>query len=121
MNLTDYKFSSASAVPPVAPDILRNMDNKKKTEAETHRLLSQNLENVPDRALVKVHGFVMLKGLEDGSTYLVKRDDEKKVYWFCTPRSEKKLVGHTMENVNFGLHCFTRGDLNCIQILKIKA
>ncbi len=74
-------------------------------------------KEIPDGAKVKIHGFVMLKGLDDGKTYTVKRDDKKKIYWFCGPRSGKKLIGHFFDNVNGSLECFRRGDLNSIEIL----
>ena len=73
--------------------------------------------SIPDGTKVKIHGFVMLKGLDDGKTFTVKRDENKKVYWFCIPRTGRKVIGHYMSEVDHGLQCFTRGDGNCIQAL----
>lgn len=71
--------------------------------------------SIPDNTRVKIHGFVMMRGLEDGKSYTVKRDEVKKIYWFCVPRTGKKVVGHYFDIVDFNLQCFPRGDNNCIQ------
>lgn len=72
---------------------------------------------IPNDAKVKIHGFVMLKGLEDGKAFIIKRDEDKKIYWFCVPRTGRKVIGHYMSEVDHNLQCFTRGDGNCIQVI----
>ncbi|CAB4581914.1 MAG: hypothetical protein F2563_05145 [Actinobacteria bacterium] len=73
--------------------------------------------SIPDNSKVKIHGFPMLKKLEDGKTFIVKRDEANKIYWFHVPRTGKKVIGHFMDSVDHGLACFPRGDNNCIQVV----
>lgn len=75
--------------------------------------------SIPDGAKVKIHGFVMLRGLDDGKTFVVKRDNEKKIYWFCVPRTGRKVCGHYMSDVDHGLQCFARGDNNGMQVISV--
>jgi hypothetical protein len=73
--------------------------------------------SIPDNTKVKINGFVMLKGLDDGKTFTVKRNDAKGIYWFCVPKTGRKVIGHYMDSVDSSLRCFERGDNNCIQCI----
>jgi hypothetical protein len=76
--------------------------------------------SIPHLAKVRAHGFVMLRGVDDGRTYQVKRDEARKVYWFCTPRSGRKLVGHHISSVDGMLRTFQRGDNNGIEVIHVE-
>lgn len=86
---------------------------------EAHKKITADCSTLPDGAKVKVNGFVFLSKLEDGRTYTVRRDEARGVYWFCSPRSGRKVVGHYFDQVDFGLRCFARGDLNGLQALEV--
>lgn len=76
---------------------------------------------IPDNAFVRVHGFVMLSKIEDGKTYLVKRDEKRALYWFCVPRTGRKVVGHWRDSVDHGLQCFARGDDNALEVFAVQS
>ena len=76
-------------------------------------------DTVPDGALVRAHGFPMLRKIEGGKTYLVKRDSERDLYWFCVPRTGRRIIGHWRQDVDFGLRCFPRGDNNCLEVFAL--
>jgi len=94
-----------------------------KTPEQTHiDLCRKEADNyftwsIPDNSKVKIHGYVILKGLDHGKTFKIKKDEIKKIYWFCMPRTGRKVIGHYMSSVDFNLQCFPRGDNNCIQVL----
>lgn len=53
--------------------------------------------------IIKVHGFVMMKGFEDGKKYKVLRISNrfgKPVYWFSKPKGKKELFGHYAHEVD---------------------
>lgn len=74
------------------------------------------VNTIADNSLVRVHGFAMLSKIEDGKTYLIKRDDARRLYWFCVPRTGRKVVGHYQDGIDHGLQCFPRGDGNCLEV-----
>lgn len=65
--------------------------------------------------VVCVHGWVMLKGLEDGECYRVLRRDAQS-YTFARPRGKKPIVRHYITSVDRWLRPAGHGDLNRIEV-----
>ncbi len=66
--------------------------------------------------VIRIHGFVMLKGLEQG-LYKVLSEDAIS-YTFAKHRGNKAICRHYKSSVDAKITCFERGDLNGIEILK---
>jgi hypothetical protein len=65
--------------------------------------------------VIRVHGFVMLKGLEQGLYKVLSQDAIS--YTFAKNRGTKAICRHYKTSVDAKLVCFNRGDLNGIEIL----
>lgn len=51
---------------------------------------------------VLIHGWVMLKKIKAGKTYLMEEENHSqygKVYWFKTPKSKKTIAGFCAKDV----------------------
>jgi len=55
---------------------------------------------IPNKSLVKIHGWVMLKKVKENKTYLIIHDDTHAIYWFCTPSTKRAKVGHFASDVD---------------------
>jgi hypothetical protein len=66
--------------------------------------------------VIRVHGFVMLKGLEQGLYKVLSQDAIS--YTFAKHRGSKAICRHYKTSVDAKVVCFDRGDLNGIEILK---
>lgn len=64
---------------------------------------------------IRVHGFVMLKGLDEGDYRVSKVDDIS--YWFTKPRGKKVVCRHYKSSVESSINCYSKGSLNGIEIL----
>jgi hypothetical protein len=73
------------------------------------------MENLKSGILVQVHGFVMLKGLNQG-IYKVLYQDEIS-YTFAKRKSKKPICRHYKNSVNGMVKSFADGNNNGIQIL----
>ena len=52
---------------------------------------------------VLIHGWVMLKGIKSGKTYLIEEVNHNqygKIYWFKTPKTKKIIIGHYAKDVD---------------------
>ena len=65
---------------------------------------------------IRVHGFVMLKGLDAGDYVVCEVDDIS--YSFRKPKGKKVVCRHYKNSVEGPIKCFERGDSNGIEILK---
>lgn len=65
-------------------------------------------------AAIKVHGFIMLKGLEQGN-YIVTEIDNFS-YTFKKAKG-KKLCRHYKSSIEGAIKCFERGDNNGIKVI----
>jgi hypothetical protein len=70
--------------------------------------------------LIRVHGFVMLEGLNDGCRYRVKKVYKlfraHTVYEFSRPRGRKTITSHRAENVDPWVTGENDRDLNKIVV-----
>lgn len=66
--------------------------------------------------IIKIHGWIMLKGLEQGLYKILSQDEFS--YTFSKPKGNKPICRHYKSSVNGKLECFNRGDLNGIEIIK---
>ena len=64
--------------------------------------------------IIHVHGFVMLKGLNQGK-YKVLRQDEFS-YTFSKPKGNKAICRHYKSSVDGSIECYNRGDNNGIEV-----
>ena len=65
--------------------------------------------------IIKVHGWIMLKGLENGIYKITSQDDFS--YTFSKPKGKKAICRHYKSSIDGKLTCFNRGDLNGIEII----
>jgi hypothetical protein len=65
--------------------------------------------------VIKVHGWVMLKGLEEGMYRIISQDNIS--YTFAKPKGTKAICRHYKSSVDGKLECFNRGDLNGIEVI----
>ena len=65
--------------------------------------------------IIKVHGFVMLKGLDNGMYKVLCQDNIS--YTFAKPKGKKAICRHYKSSVDAKLECFNRGDINGIEIV----
>jgi len=73
------------------------------------------METLKSGSLIQVHGWVMLKGLNQG-LYRVLCQDEIS-YTFAKRNGKKPICRHYKDSVHGSIKCFNRGDNNGIQIL----
>jgi hypothetical protein len=66
--------------------------------------------------VIKVHGWVMLKGLDSGMYKVISQDDYS--YTFAKPKGTKAICRHYKSDVAGKLKCFDRGDLNGIEVMQ---
>jgi predicted double-glycine peptidase len=71
---------------------------------------------IPDQALVRVDGFVMLKGLDEGTYRVQDRGDG--TYQFYKPRGKRPLARHYTTSVDISVRPEGHRDLNKIVILR---
>jgi hypothetical protein len=65
--------------------------------------------------VIRVHGWIMLKGLEQGLYKIISQDDFS--YTFAKHRGSKAICRHYKSSVDGSVTCFERGDLNGIEII----
>lgn len=68
--------------------------------------------------IIKVHGWVMLRDLEDGCSYRIARIFDsfgRSVYEFSKPRGRKRLFGHYADSVDSWIN--DRDDNNRIELV----
>lgn len=75
------------------------------------------MHSLRDGSIVKIYGFSFFAKLETGKRYLIKVDEVKKVYWFCTPRSKNKITGFNIGSVEESIQYFKRNESG-IEIVK---
>lgn len=65
--------------------------------------------------LIFVHGWVMLKGLDEGAFVIMHQDEIS--YTFRKPKGKKAICRHYKSSVDAKVYCFNRGDINGIEII----
>lgn len=68
-----------------------------------------------DGQLIKVHGWIMLKGLDMGFYKVLSQDEIS--YTFAKPKGNKAICRHYKKSVDASIFCFKRGDLNGIELI----
>lgn len=64
---------------------------------------------------IRVHGWIMLKGLDEGIYKIISQDDFS--YTFAKHKGKKAICRHYKDSVDSKVICFERGDINGIEIL----
>jgi hypothetical protein len=64
---------------------------------------------------IRVHGWIMLKGLDEGIYKIISQDDYS--YTFAKHKGNKAICRHYKSSVDAKVICFERGDLNGIEII----
>jgi hypothetical protein len=67
-------------------------------------------------AIINVHGFVMLKGLNANGIYIVSGIDSFS-YTFRKINGKKDICRHYKISVEGAINCFNRGDFNGIELV----
>lgn len=65
--------------------------------------------------LIKVHGWVMLKGLDQGLYKVLSQDEIS--YTFSKPKGSKAICRHYKSSIDGKVVCFNRGDENGIELI----
>ena len=71
--------------------------------------------------IVRVDGFVMLQGIDDGAKLRVCRIGEfhgSPTYTFCRPRGTRGVVTHKASSVDMAVHSAGHPDLNKIVVVE---
>jgi len=116
--MTTFLIKKELIITSISPILLTMTDIEIHNNICCKQIDNLFIYSIPDNTKIKINGFVFLKELDDGKKFIVKCDKDKKIYWFCVPKTGRKVVGHYMDIVDFGLRCFARGDNNCIQCIE---
>jgi hypothetical protein len=73
------------------------------------------MNTLPNGTILRVHGFVMLKGLDNGMYKIISQDSFS--YTFARARGKKAICRHKISSIDGTLKCFLNGDLNGIEVL----
>jgi hypothetical protein len=73
------------------------------------------MQNLKSGTTIHVHGWVMLKGLNQGLYKVLSQDETS--YTFAKANGRKAICRHYKNSVHGSIDCFNRGDNNGIQII----
>lgn len=66
--------------------------------------------------MIYVHGWVMMKGLNEGAYIVLSQDNIS--YTFAKPRGKKAICRHYKSSIDAKIKCFERGDSNGIEVIE---
>lgn len=88
------------------------------------KLVLENFMNLNNGDIIKINGWIFVRGLNDGDEYEVikseKNSNSREIYWFKkllkSNKLSKKIVGFYIEQIDPWIR-FDDRDNNCIKIL----